>query len=36
MKRKTVVLKEDINFAGEHGWVVSIIEGNRKIVFEKK
>ena len=28
--------KEIINFAGEHGWAVSSMEGDRGIVFEKK
>ena len=28
--------KEIINFAGEHGWVVSLIENDRGIVFEKR
>lgn len=33
---RTNTKKEIINFAGEHGWVVSSMEGNRGIVFEKK
>ena len=33
---RTDTKKEIINFAGEHGWAVSSMDGNRGIVFEKK
>lgn len=33
---RTDTKKEIINFAGEHGWAVSSVDGNRGIVFEKE
>ena len=33
---RTNTKKEIINFAGEHGWAVSLIENDRGIVFEKR